>query len=181
MGQGLLSDQEEVNRWHAKVAKIDGCFQRGCRWVPPHANGKEKWFRCDTKSQAKALYGRLKGEQREGTYFPEKFAKSKDITLSAWILRCLDGSANRGTVNERRYARRWRLLLGNRMLPAITLEELRRIQALMKARRSKLQTRNGQEPRAWASGTINRHFGYLRHAMNLAIKDSLLDATPSVA
>jgi hypothetical protein len=47
---------------------------------------------------------------------------------------------------------------GKRLLPAITLEELRRIQTLMKARRSKLQMRNGQEPRAWAPGTINRHF-----------------------
>jgi integrase len=147
-------------------------------WVRLYANGKEKWFRCDTKSQAKALYGRLKGEQREGTYFPEKFAKSKDITLSAWILRCLEGSANRGTVNERRYARRWRLLLGKRLLSAITVEELRRIQAIMKARRSKLQARYGKEPRAWAPGTINRHFGYLRHVLNLAIKDRLLDRNP---
>jgi hypothetical protein len=53
-------------------------------WVHLYANGREKWYRCDTKSQAKALYGHLKGEQREGTYFPEKFAKSKDLTLSAW-------------------------------------------------------------------------------------------------
>ncbi len=60
----------------------------------------------------------------------------------------------------------------------ITVEELRRIQAMMKARRSKLQTRSGQEPRAWASGTINRHFGYLRHVLNLAITDSLLDRNP---
>ena len=30
-----------------------------------YANGQEKWYRCDTKSQAKALYGRLKGEQRK--------------------------------------------------------------------------------------------------------------------
>ena len=147
-------------------------------WVRLYANGREKWYRCDTKSQAKALYGRLKGEQREKTYFPEKFAKAKDITLSAWILRCLEGSANRGTMNERRYARRWRLLLGKRLLQAITLEELRRIQTVMKARRSKLQARDGQEPRAWAPGTINRHFGYLRHVLNLAIKDGLLDRNP---
>ena len=64
------------------------------------------------------------------------------------------------------------------MLSAITIEELRRIQAVMKARRSKLQTRNGQEPRSWAPGTINRHFGYLRHVLNLAIKDRLLDRNP---
>ena len=156
-------------------------FKEGVWWAHLYVNGREKWYRCDTKSQAKALYGRLKAEQREGTYFPEKFAKSKNITLSAWILRCLDGSANRGMVNERRYARRWRLLLGKRLLSAVTVEELRRIQSVMKARRSKLQTRNGQEPRAWAPGTINRHFGYLRHVLNLASRIASSTETPSVA
>lgn len=43
--------------------------RRKSRWTTIHQNGKERWFRCDTKSQAKALYGRLKGEQREGKYF----------------------------------------------------------------------------------------------------------------
>ena len=38
-------------------------------WFGLYMNRKERWFRCDTKSQAKALYGRLKGQQREGKYF----------------------------------------------------------------------------------------------------------------
>lgn len=38
-------------------------------WVRIYSNGRQQWFRCDTKSQAKALYGRLKAEQREGKYF----------------------------------------------------------------------------------------------------------------
>ena len=41
-------------------------------WVGLYLNGKERWFRCDTKSQARVLYGRLKGEQREGRYFDKK-------------------------------------------------------------------------------------------------------------
>ena len=38
-------------------------------WVRLYANGRQQWFRCDTKSQAKALYGRLKADHREGKYF----------------------------------------------------------------------------------------------------------------
>jgi len=60
------------------------------------AAGREKMYRCDSKSQAKALYGRLKADIREETYFPEKFAVKHDITLAAWIRRCLEGSTNRG-------------------------------------------------------------------------------------
>ena len=79
-------------------------------WVRLYINGRERWYRCDTKSQAKALYGRLKADIREGTFFPEKFAPRKDITLRAWILRCLEGSTNLNIEGERRYGRRWSLL-----------------------------------------------------------------------
>src|SRR5262249_51943866 len=37
-----------------------------------YATGREKWYRCDTKSQARVLYGRLKAEYREGKYFPKE-------------------------------------------------------------------------------------------------------------
>ena len=54
-------------------------------------NGREKWFRATNKSQAKALYGRLKAEAREETYFPEKYKQTKQVTLRAWIARHLEG------------------------------------------------------------------------------------------
>ena len=91
-----------------KDGKDRGILQRKGRegwWVRLYVNGRERWFRCDTKSQAKALYGRLKADIREGTFFPEKFAPRKDITLRAWILRCLEGSTNLNIEGERRYGR----------------------------------------------------------------------------
>ena len=105
-----------------KHGRDRGITQRKGRegwWVRLYANGRQQWFKCDTKSQAKALYGRLKADIREGTFFPEKFAPRKDITLRSWILRCIEGSTNRGIENERRYGRRWMLLLGNRLLQHI--------------------------------------------------------------
>ena len=60
----------------ARLAGKDrGITQRKDRkgwWVRLYMDGRERWFRCDTKSQAKALYGRLKGEQREGKYFDKQ-------------------------------------------------------------------------------------------------------------
>jgi integrase len=156
------------------------CQRKGRKgwWVRLYVSGRERWFRCDTKSQAKALYGRLKADIREGTYFPEKFAPSKDITLRAWIVRCLDGSANRGIENERRYGRRWSLLLGKRLLGQISTEDLRLVQAKMNARRSKVQARKKEKVRAWSNGTINRHFAFLRHVLMLAVKDGKLVGNP---
>ena len=43
--------------------KDRGITQRKGRegwWVRIFHNGRERWHKCDTKSQAKALYGRLK-------------------------------------------------------------------------------------------------------------------------
>jgi len=160
-----------------KGGKDRGVLQRKGRkgwWVRLYVNGRERWFRCDTKSQAKALYGRLKADIREGKFFPEKFASNKDITLRAWINRCIDGSTNRGILNERRYGRRWSLLLGSRLITQISVDDLRRIQAKM---RSKLKIDKHTQSQ-WTDSTINRHFGYLRRVFNLAIKDGRLGRNP---
>ncbi|THJ19193.1 MAG: site-specific integrase, partial [Nitrospira sp. CG24E] len=161
-----------------KDGKDRGITQRKGRkgwWVRLYVSGRERWFRCDNKSQAKALYGRLKADIREGTFFPEKFAPRKDITLRAWIYRCLDGSTNRGVENERRYGRRWSLLLGKRLLTHMTVDDLRRIQVKMRAKMKKGKKR---AQRLWADATINRHFAFLRHVLMLAVKDGKLTQNP---
>lgn len=150
-------------------------------WVRLYANGRQQWFKCDTKSQAKTLYGRLKADIREGTFFPEKFAARKDITLRAWILRCLEGSTNRDVENERRYGRRWSLLLGNRMLADVSREDLRQVQVKMRAKLRPRPTnapKDFQPKRLWSDATINRHLSYLRHVLMLAVKDGKLTQNP---
>jgi len=127
------------------------------------------------------LYGRLKADIREGTFFPEKFAPRKDITLRAWIFRCLEGSTNRGVENERRYGRRWSLLLGNRMLANVSREDLRQVQAKMRAKlrpHPKNASKEFQPKRLWSDATINRHFSFLRHVLMLAVKDGKLTSNP---
>ena len=167
-----------------KEGKDRGITQRKGRegwWVRLYANGRERWHRCDTKSQAKALYGRLKADIREGKYFPEKFSSGKDITLRAWMNRCLEGSTNRGIENERRYGRRWSLLLGKRLITEITTEDLRRVQAKMRTRLRPRPTdapKDSEPERQWSDATINRHFTFLRHVLMLAVKDGKLTRNP---
>jgi integrase len=165
----------------ARKGGVDrGITQRGDRdgwWVRLYVHGRERWHKCDTKSQAKALYGRLKAEIREGTYFPERFAHKQDITLRAWIRRCVEGSTNKNKVGERVYAKRWSLLLGGRLLSGVSTEDLRRIQAKMRTK-MKINKKTKELKRHWADATINRFFAYLRRAFTLAIKDNKLSRNP---
>jgi len=135
-------------------------------YVRIYEKGQEKRYRCDTKSQAKALYGRIRAEIREGRFFPEKFGQSKEVTLRAWINRYLEGSTNKGIKNERRYGRFWTLLMGKRLLSQISTDDCRRIQARMKAK-------GHLKP-----STINRYFSFLRHVLALAVKDAKLNRNP---
>ena len=150
-------------------------------WVRFFPNGREQWKRADNKTQAKILYGRLKAEVRERTYFPEKFTQTKDVTLRTWINRCLEGSTNRNIKNERHYGRFWNLLMGNRLLSQITTDDLRRTQSRLKARgeASKRQRIQVRRKRGLALATINRRFAFIRHILNLAVKDNLLTKNPA--
>ncbi len=152
-----------------KGGKDRGITQRKGRegwWVRVFVNGREKWYRADNKSQAKALYGRLKGEIREGRYFPEKFNQQKAITLKAWIDRYLDGITSKGLRNMHHYGRFWSRLLGRRLITDISPNDLRRIQA-------KMLEKGNRTPQ-----TINRYFAGLRCILNLAIAEGYLGNNP---
>jgi integrase len=41
-------------------------------WVRLYEHNNERWWRCESKSQARALYGKLKAQQRENRLFPKE-------------------------------------------------------------------------------------------------------------
>ena len=41
-------------------------------WVRLFEHGRERWHRCNSRSQARAVYGKLKGQIREDKYFPKE-------------------------------------------------------------------------------------------------------------
>ena len=153
-----------MSRRHGKDRGL--VFKNGLWWVRLYVNGREKWYRADSKTQAKTLYGRLKADVREGRYFPEKYDASKALTLQAWITRYLEGITSRGLRNMHQYGRFWKKLLGRKLLTDISADELRHIQAKMKAKANR------------GPHTINRYFAALRHILNLAIAESYLVTNP---
>ncbi len=153
------------------MARKDGkdrgvVFKGGKWWVRVYPGGREKWFLADNKTQAKALYGRLKAEIREKRYFPEQFEEKKDISLSAWIDRYLEGSTNRNKKNECIHGRFWKSRLGTRTLRQISIENCRHMQAKLLA-----------EGR-WSPATINRYMAFLRRVLMVAMKEGNLEVNP---
>ncbi len=135
-------------------------------WVRLFVNGRERWFRTDNKTQARALYSRLQADLREEKYFPDKFQKPKALTLRTAIARHLAGSTNRNLVAEKIYGRFWTTLWGTRLLTDITTEDCRNHQARLKAQGM------------WKPATINRHFAFLRHVLMIALRDGKLTRNP---
>lgn len=125
-----------------------GVFQRKDRagwWVQVFINGRAKTFKCDTKSQAVALHGKLRAEIRERRFFPEQFSQKKqDVTLRTWIRRVLEANTNRGWRNDKSYGKRWSLLLGQRLIRELTPEDIRRVQSAMRAHRVKREALRAQ-------------------------------------
>ena len=135
-------------------------------WARLFINGRERWFRADNKTQARLLYGRLKADLREETFFPEKYKKPKAITLRTSITRHLAGSTNRSLDAEKLFGKFWIAMWGNRLLTDISSDECRQVQAQLKAQGK------------WKPATINRYFAFLRHVLMVAMKDGHLPRNP---
>ncbi len=157
--------------------KVRGVFyRRGTWWCRWFEHGRARVEACDSKTQASIRYGFHRAQVREGIFFPKKFA-AKAITVSAWMKRCVEGSTNIGKGNEARYCRRWCLYLGTRLLSAVSTEDLRHIQAKMRAA-LKPHAKTKQLERRWSDATINRHFAFIRHCCSLAVKDNKITRNP---
>jgi integrase len=67
-------------------------FKDGSWWVRLYHEGREVWRKCDTKSQARSLYGKLKAEIREEKYFPK--TKKREPLLFKTIAKDYETSLN---------------------------------------------------------------------------------------
>lgn len=152
-----------------KHGRDKGIFQRPNRagwWVQLMVDGRRRTYRASTKTEAKTLYTRLRGEVLERRFDPEKYRAGNVVTVKQWIARCLEGSTNRDQRKERQRADYWSALWGARALKEISYEDLRQHRAKMLA--------SGD----YAPATVNRYCSSLRRMMTLAVQDGVLDRHP---
>ncbi|HXN07351.1 MAG TPA: site-specific integrase [Nitrospiria bacterium] len=156
-------------------------------WVRLVANGRERRYRAENKTQAKILYGKLKAEIREEIYFPEKFQK-KDTTLKDQIKAYMATYHGRDLRNQTRYSRWWTKVYGEKRLDEITTADLEKLQkrlltkeikfAYKGKKRTKKAKAHGKDVRFKTPATVNRYFAFLRHIFNVAIRDDKATANP---
>jgi integrase len=152
----------------ARLAGKDrGITQRKGRegwWVRLYVNGKERWFRCDSKSQARALYGRLKAEQREGRYF-EKAKAVPFREIATEYLGVVDSHRKRKGDDHARM-NRWVSAFGDQDAVTITPRQIEKVLCELQA--------EGKE-----AATLVRHLTVLKATFNRAKRLGLLRDNPT--
>jgi integrase len=150
-----------------KNGKDRGILQRKGRegwWVRIFHNGREHWHMCDSKSQAKALYGRLKAEAREGKYFEKpKAVPFRELAMD--YMTAVDARRRRkGDDNSR--IKRWITAFGDQDAASITPRQIERVL-------TDLQT-EGRE-----AATMVRYLTVLKAMLNRAKRLGLLKDNPA--
>ncbi len=136
-------------------------------WVRVWENGREKRYRMDNKTQAKAFYGKIKAKQREGTYFPEMFEKKRVAfrTLAEDYRKYSDAHHKRKGDDKPRLDR-WIDAFGDQDASTITPGQVEQVMITMQNEK--------YEP-----ATIARYLVVLKSCLNRAVRDGLLQVNPT--
>jgi hypothetical protein len=112
-----------------------------------------RWERCDTKSQAKAVYGRRKAEQREGKYFERQHAfPFREIAIE-YIKNLEARQRRKGDDNSR--INRWLTAFSDQDINTITIRQIEKVLTDLQA--------EGMQP-----ATLLRHVTVLKAVFNRA-------------
>jgi integrase len=132
-------------------------------WVRIYSNGRQQWFRCDSKSQAKALYGRLKAEHREGKYF-EKAQTIRFKEIADEYIQALDARRHRKGDDKARIDR-WLSHFSNQDATTISPRQIEQVLARLQG--------EGKQP-----ATLVRHLTVLKAVFNRAIRLGTVTSNP---
>jgi integrase len=139
-------------------------YKDGAWWTRLYLHGRERWYRCDNKTQAKALYGRLKAEQREGKLFDKQ--KSIAFKELAEDYQAIVDARRRRPGDDRARLSRWRTAFGEQDANTITARQIERVLAELQGER--------RQP-----GTVLRYLTVLKAVFNRGKRLGLLRQNPA--
>ncbi len=134
-------------------------------------NGKEQQFGSfPTKTKAREFYEKAKLEQKEDRFFPERFHQCGIPLAKDWIQTYLttlpnSGKAKKTQMEEQRYGKWWMKQLAGQRLSQIKPSDLDAVKRTLVGAK-------------YAPETIKHYLKFLRHVLNLAIRDGLLEKNP---
>ena len=130
--------------------------------------GKERWFGSFTaKTQARQFYEGRKLEQREGRFFPNQYQRRGQVTLQQVIADYMATSTKRSKKEDRRYEKLWNAHFLNAKLSSVTAATIEKV-------------RQGLLDTGLAPSSTNRALAFLRHVLNVAVRDGKLNTSPMV-
>ena len=141
-------------------------FKNGGWWVRLYRDGREIWKKCDSKSQARSLYGKLKGQIREDQYFPKLKKREPFLFQTVALSYADDLDANpdrRRKGDDRARVQYWVDRFGKQDVETITTSH---IEQAIKELRAPLIERSGRLAKGQQRSheTARRYFGTL-HAI----------------
>ncbi|MCB9774687.1 MAG: site-specific integrase [Nitrospiraceae bacterium] len=123
-----------------------------------------------TKTMAREFYEKCKREQREGQFFPERYHQQGTPLATDWIDQyvgklSVSGKSAKTQYEERRYGEWWKTRLAGKQLSHITPSDLD-------------EAKEKLVGKGYAAETIKHYLKFLRHALNLAVRDSKVEKNP---
>jgi len=139
--------------------------------------GRERRFGSfPNKTKAREFYEKAKLEQKEGRFFPERYQHGGyDLVADFLAHHATRRTHRRDQRSERQFQAWWTEFFRDKRLNAITQD------ALEQARKQLLT--QGSDPladpaRPCTPQRVNRYLAWLRHALNMAIRDGKLSSNP---
>lgn len=172
--RGLLSKPDSTGKPGKRIKLV--------WYVRLYHEGRERRFGSfPNKTKAREFYEKAKLEQKEGRFFPERYQQGGYELVEAVIDRYLltiTAKKAKTQVDERYFAEWWKDYFKGRRLNAVT------VIALEEARQSLLATvvveaeEKGETDRLMTPQRVNRYMEWLRHVLNVAVRDGKLAANP---
>lgn len=139
--------------------------------------GKERRFGSfTTKTKAREFYEKAKYEQQEGRFFPERYQHGGyDLVVDFLVHHAMRRTQRRDQRSEKGFQTWWANWFQGKRLNAVTPD------ALDHARRQLLtqgSDPSANPPRPCSPQRVNRYLAWLRHALNVAIRDGKLSNNP---
>ncbi len=130
--------------------------------------GKDRWFGSfPTKTKAREFYEKAKTEQKEGRFFPEKYQHGGYDTVEDVIDRYLvTAKTKKAYYDEQFFGRWWKAWFKGERLNAITPQRIE-------------DAKQHLAEKEISSSRINRYQAWLRHMLNVAIRDGKLTTNPT--
>ncbi len=130
--------------------------------------GRERWFGSfRTKTDARTFYEARKLEQLQGRFVPSQYHRRGQATLPQVVEGYMATNNKRSKRDDRRYAKLWVNHVGTSRVAAITAASIEAV------RQSLLQ-------KGLAPSSTNRALAFMRHVVNRAVRDGLLNGSAAV-